>query len=94
MQPIDAVETAFYLRLTALDRPGVLADVTRILADQQISIEAILQKEPAAGASHVAVILLTHRVLERALRDAITRIEALPSIDGRVVSLRLDHLEH
>ena len=92
--PIDAVETAFYLRLTALDRPGVLADVTRILADQQISIEAILQKEPAPGASHVAVILLTHRVLERALRDAIARIEALPSIDGRVVSLRLDHLEH
>jgi len=94
VQPIDAVETAFYLRLTALDRPGVLADVTRILADQQISIEAILQKEPAPGASHVAVILLTHRVRERALRDAIARIEALPSIDGRVVSLRLDHLEH
>ena len=94
VQPIDAVETAFYLRLTALDRPGVLADVTRILADQQISIEAILQKEPAPGASHVAVILLTHRVRERALRDAIARIEALPGIDGRVVSLRLDHLEH
>ncbi len=94
VQSIDAVETAFYLRLTALDRPGVLADVTRILADQQISIEAILQKEPAPGASHVAVILLTHRVRERALRDAIARIEALPSIDGRVVSLRLDHLEH
>jgi homoserine dehydrogenase len=94
IQPIDAVETAFYLRLTALDRPGVLADVTRILADQQISIEAILQKEPAPGASHVAVILLTHKVRERALRDAIARIEALPSIDGRVVSLRLDHLEH
>ncbi len=94
VQPIDAIETAFYLRLTALDRPGVLADVTRILADQQISIEAILQKEPAPGASHVAVILLTHRVRERALRDAIARIEALPSIDGRVVSLRVDHLEH
>ncbi|MDD3651266.1 homoserine dehydrogenase [Immundisolibacter sp.] len=94
VQPIDAVETAFYLRLTALDRPGVLADVTRILADQQISIEAILQKEPAPAASHVPVILLTHKVPERALRDAIARIEALPSIDGRVVSLRVDHLEH
>ncbi|WP_448509569.1 homoserine dehydrogenase [Immundisolibacter sp.] len=92
--PVDAVETAFYLRLTALDRPGVLADVTRILADQRISIEAILQKEPPAGESHVAVILLTHKVRERALREAIARVEALPSIDGRVVSLRLDHLEH
>jgi len=92
--PIDAVETAFYLRLTALDRPGVLADVTRILADQHISIEAILQKEPPPGESHVAVILLTHKVNERAMREAIARIEALPSIDGRVVSLRLDHLEH
>ncbi|WP_372718540.1 homoserine dehydrogenase [Immundisolibacter sp.] len=92
--PIDAVETAFYLRLTALDQPGVLADVTRILGDQQISIEAILQKEPPPGESHVAVILLTHKVRERAMREAIARIEALPSIDGRVVSLRLDHLEH
>ncbi len=92
--PIDTVETAFYLRLTALDQPGVLADVTRILGDQQISIEAILQKEPPPGESHVAVILLTHKVRERAMREAIARIEALPSIDGRVVSLRLDHLEH
>ena len=92
--PIDAVETAFYLRLTALDQPGVLADVTRILGDVGISIEAILQKEPPPGDSHVAVILLTHKVRERALREAIARIEALPSIDGRVVSLRLDHLEH
>ncbi|HEX2797845.1 MAG TPA: homoserine dehydrogenase [Immundisolibacter sp.] len=92
--PIDAVESAFYLRLTALDRPGVLADVTRILADQHISIEAILQKEPPPGESHVAVILLTHTVRERAVREAIARIEALPSIEGRVVSLRLDHLEH
>ena len=92
--PDDAVESAFYLRLTALDQPGVLADVTRILGDLGISIEAILQKEPAPGASHVAVILLTHTVRERALRDAIARIEALPSIDGSVVSLHLDHLEH
>lgn len=91
--PDDAVESAFYLRLTALDRPGVLADVTRILTEQQISIEAILQKEPAPGASHVAVILLTHTVRECALHEAIARIEALPSIDGRVVSLHLDHLE-
>ena len=92
--PDDAVESAFYLRLTALDQPGVLADATRILGDLGISIEAILQKEPAPGASHVAVILLTHKVRERALRDAIARIEALPSIDGSVVSLHLDHLEH
>lgn len=92
--PDDAVESAFYLRLTALDRPGVLADVTRILGDLGISIEAILQKEPAPGASHVAVILLTHKVQARALRDAIARIEALPGIDGSVVSLHLDHLEH
>ncbi|GAB4351131.1 MAG: homoserine dehydrogenase [Immundisolibacter sp.] len=92
--PDGAVESAFYLRLTALDQPGVLADVTRILGDLGISIEAILQKEPAPGASHAAVILLTHKVRERALREAIARIEALPSIDGNVVSLHLDPLEH
>ena len=90
--PMEAVATAYYLRLRAHDIPGVLADVTRILADLGISIEAVLQKEPHAGESRVPVILLTHRVLERRMNEAIARIEALATIDGSVVRIRMEPL--
>ena len=89
---MEQVETAYYLRMQALDRPGVLADITRILADLGISIEAILQKEPAPGAQEVSIIMLTHRVLEKNMNDAIARIEALDSINGKIMRIRLEHL--
>jgi homoserine dehydrogenase len=91
--PIEEVETSYYLRMQAHDKPGVLADVTRILADQAISIEAILQKEPAAGDSSVPIIILTHRVQEKNMNAAIARIEKLGSINGRVARIRLEHLK-
>lgn len=90
--PIDAVETSYYLRMQAEDRPGVLADVTRILGDQHISIEAIIQKEPLPDVTDVSVIMLTHRVLERRMNEAIRQIEALSSIVGKVTRIRLEHL--
>jgi homoserine dehydrogenase len=90
--PIEEVETSYYLRLTALDRPGVLADVTRILADLGISIEAILQKEPAKGENAVPVIILTQRVKEKNMNAAIARIEKLDSIKDKVARIRLEHL--
>ena len=90
--PMESVETACYLRLQALDRPGVLADVTRILADREISIEALLQKEPAPGASDVPIILLTYEVQEQQMNDAIAAIEALGSIRAPVMRIRLEHL--
>ena len=90
--PIGDVETAYYLRLSAHDQPGVLADVTRILADYGISIEAILQKEAPKGESHLPVIMLTHRVRERELNKAITEIEALPTIGGSVKRIRMETL--
>ncbi|MDP1707493.1 MAG: homoserine dehydrogenase [Gammaproteobacteria bacterium] len=90
--PMEQVETAYYLRLQALDRPGVLADVTRILADHAISIESILQKEPMAGESEVPIIILTHSTLEKSMNQAINRIEALPSISGNIMRIRLEHL--
>ncbi|MDS4021528.1 MAG: homoserine dehydrogenase [Candidatus Competibacter sp.] len=90
--PMDEVETAYYLRLQAQDRPGVLADVTRILADRAISIEAILQKEPMPGASDVPIILLAHRVRERRMNEAIAAIEALDSLRAPVTRIRLEHL--
>lgn len=90
--PMEQVETSYYLRMQAHDRPGVLADVTRILADLGISIEAILQKEPAEGEQTVPIIILTHRVLERNMNTAIERIQALDSIPGRIARIRLEHL--
>ncbi|MHB8535545.1 MAG: homoserine dehydrogenase [Sulfuricaulis sp.] len=90
--PIEEVETSYYLRLHALDRPGVLADVTRILADQQISIEAILQKEPSIGEDTVPVIILTQRVKEKNMNEAIKRLEKLSSIKRQVARIRLEHL--
>jgi len=90
--PMEEVETAYYLRMQAVDRPGVLADVTRILGDMQISIEAILQKEPAPGASDVPIIMLTHRVRERQMNEALRRIEALEVIFGAVTRIRLESL--
>ncbi|MGI9305275.1 MAG: homoserine dehydrogenase [Gammaproteobacteria bacterium] len=91
--PMEAVETAYYLRLRVIDRPGVLADVTRILGDLDISIEAILQKEPAEGETDVPVIMLTHKVLERNVNQAIERIESLEAITGKVTRIRLEMLK-
>ncbi len=91
---MDEVETAYYLRMQALDQPGVLADVTRVLADLQISIEAIIQKESPDedGDSTASIIMLTHRVRERAMKQAIERIQALPAITGDVVRIRMEQL--
>lgn len=90
--PMQDVETAYYLRMQAVDRPGVLAEVTTILGDAGISIEAILQKEPAAGEGHVPVIFLTQRVQERFMNEAISQIEKLDNIKGEVTRIRLETL--
>ncbi len=90
--PMEEVETAYYLRLRVLDRPGVLADITRILADLSISIDAMLQKEPGEGEEQVDIIMLTHRTVERNVNAAIARIEGLPSNLGAVTRIRLEEL--
>ncbi|HEY8555259.1 MAG TPA: homoserine dehydrogenase [Burkholderiales bacterium] len=90
--PMTQVRTSYYLRLHAEDRPGVLADVTRILGDAGISIEAILQKEDADGDGIVPVIILTHPIVEQRMNEAIARIERLAAIRGRVIRIRLEHL--
>jgi homoserine dehydrogenase len=89
---MEAVETASYLRLRAFDRPGVLADVTRICADLSISIDAIFQKEAGEGEEQVDVVILTHRAQEKNINAAIRRIEALATIPSPVVRIRLEEL--
>jgi homoserine dehydrogenase len=90
--PMGKVETACYLRLAVYDRPGVMADVTRILADLSISIGAMLQKEASEGEDVVDVVMLTHRCIEENIDQAIVKIEALPTIAGKVVRIRLEEL--
>ena len=93
IMPIDDVETSYYLRMHVQDKPGVLADITRIFGEQGISIEALIQKEPAEGASVVPLIMLTHRVAEKKMNSAIAQLEALDAIDGKIMRIRCEHLD-
>jgi homoserine dehydrogenase len=90
--PIGEVETSYYLRLRVLDRPGVLAAITRILAACRISIEAMVQKEPGKGERSVDIVMLTHLALEKNVATAIRRIERLATVLGRVTRIRLEEL--
>jgi len=90
--PMEEVETSYYLRLRVLDRPGVLADITRILADLSISIDAMVQKEPSEGEEQVDIIMLTHLAQEKNINAAIKRIESLPVVSGKVTRIRLEQL--
>lgn len=91
--PMSAVESAYYLRLRANDKPGVLADVTRILGDLGISIEAIRQQEAPEGEATVPIVILTHRIVEASMDDAIGRMSALPDILGDITRIRMESLE-
>jgi homoserine dehydrogenase len=90
--PMDEVETAYYLRMRVADETGVLADITRILADADISIDALMQREPEEGESSTDLILLTHETLEKSMNAAMARIEGLKSVQGKVTRIRLETL--
>jgi homoserine dehydrogenase len=89
---IEQVETSYYLRMRVIDKPGVLADVTRILADSKISIDAMVQKEPGRGEKRVDIVMLTHQALEKNVNQAIARIEKLSTVVGAVTRIRLEEL--
>ena len=93
MLSIDDAETAYYLRMLAEDRPGVLAEVATILGNAGISIEAMVQPEPPQGASQARLIMLSHRVRERQMNIALEQIEALDSISGKVTRIRVEQLD-
>ena len=88
----EQFKTAYYLRLNAEDKPGVLAEVTRILANHQISIEAISQKVPLNNETSVPIIILTQITLEKEMNAAIAEIEALKTVTGKVNRIRLETL--
>lgn len=90
--PMSEVVTSYYLRLRVADKTGVLADITRILADEQISIDAVIQKEPSEGETEADLILLTHQTREKCIVAAIEKIEALGVVTGNVTKLRMEEL--
>jgi homoserine dehydrogenase len=90
--PISEVETSYYFRMRVYDRPGVLADITRILADLDISIDAMVQKEPHEGEDQVDIIMLTHRTIEKNVEAALAQIESLAVVAGKVTRIRLEQL--
>ncbi len=90
--PREAIETTYYLRLTVEDKPGTLADITNILAKQNISIEALIQKEPQHGETRIPIIMLTQKTIEKEMDAAIAAIENLASVTGQVTRIRLETL--
>ena len=91
--PIAEVETAYYFRMRVYDKRGALADITRLLADSGISIDAMVQKEPHEGEKQVDIVMLTHLTVEKHVDAALAKIEALPVVMGKVTRIRLEQLD-
>lgn len=90
--PIDQCESAYYLRIQAKDHPGVLAQVASIFSVRGINIESIMQKEAEELDGSIPMILLTHRVEEQRINDAIMALEALDTVQTPVVRIRVEQL--
>jgi len=90
--PIDNIRTSYYLRMTVINRPGVLASITSILGDKYISIDTILQKGSGQSDKGVTIILMTQETFERNMNEAIKLIEQLDTVYGRIMRLRIENL--
>ncbi|MCP4188574.1 MAG: homoserine dehydrogenase [Gammaproteobacteria bacterium] len=91
--PIDEVSTAYYIRMRVDDIPGVMADITRIMGKHKISIEAILQKEPEVGANQATIIMLTQKICEKQMNQALTGIAVLDTVHGDIHRIRVESLD-
>ncbi len=91
--PMEDIQSAYYLRITAMDHPGVLAKIASIVSEHGINIESIMQKESEFKDGRIPVIILTHTVQERQMNRAIEELEALSDIDGRVVRIRAENFD-
>ncbi|SFE20845.1 homoserine dehydrogenase [Nitrosomonas sp. Nm166] len=91
--PMEEVETSYYLRMQVIDKPGVMAEITRIVADYNISISAMIQKE-AHDSDRVSIIMLTHLTVEKNINAAIVRIESLPVVTDKVIRIRIEELNN
>jgi homoserine dehydrogenase len=90
--PMSEITTSYYLRVYVKDQLGVMADLTRILADAMISIDAVMQKEPGEGETRTDIIILTHQTQEKNIDAAIAKMEVLDTVVGNIVKIRLENL--
>ena len=91
--PSGEIASEWYVRLTVVDRPGVMSDITQVLADRGISIESLVQKAPEAGQSEVPIVLLTHMAAESVITDAVEEITAFEEVRAEVALLRVETFE-
>lgn len=92
--PMEEVETSYYLRMQVIDKPGVMAEITRIVADNNISISAMIQKEAGSDSDRVSIIMLTHLTVEKNINAAIARIESLSVVTSKVIRIRIEELNN
>jgi homoserine dehydrogenase len=90
--PFEEIRSSYYLRIPVEDKPGVLADIAKIIADNNISIESLIQKEPVYPETRTEVILMTHLAQEKSVQNAIAHMQQLPSVLGSIVVLRKEEL--
>jgi len=90
---MEDIETAYYLRMTVLDKLGVLAQITNILSENAISIESVIQKQ-VGDAANASIVILTHRIFEKQLNQAISAIESLEGVTGQVTRIRLEMFKY
>ncbi len=91
---MNDVETSYYLRMQVIDKPGVMAEITHIVAENNISISALIQKEPGSDSDRVSIIMLTHLTVEKSINAAIARIESLPVVTNKVIRIRIEELNN
>ena len=91
--PIEEIETAYYLRIQVKEAPGVLAHVTTVLSDQNISIEAVLQKQVHHQGDLVSIIIITQQTREKNMNAALEKIQALPEVGSDIIRIRLENLD-
>lgn len=92
--PMEEVETSYYLRMQVIDKPGVMAEITRIVADNNISISAMIQKEAGSDSDRASIIMLTHLTVEKNINAAIARIESLSVVTSKVIRIRIEELNN
>lgn len=92
--PMEEVETSYYLRMQVIDKPGVMAEITRIVADNNISISAMIQKEAGSDSDMASIIMLTHLTVEKNINAAIARIESLSVVTSKVIRIRIEELNN
>ena len=90
---IEECETALYLRFNAIDKPGVLSQITEIFSEASISVEAMVQKDRPAQHTEVPIVVLTSVAKQSDFDSLVSKLEQLDVVVGSVTHIRVDRLE-